>query len=397
MKEIARKVGIQWKERKYAFTFKELDEQIAAQTEALQAAESAAQQKRSKKKGKKNHNNNTNSDSVQTVQTTTFVPEDILALVPVVKNSIFGTTLAEEIWEGAKTLKPEEADTFTLLQEAASVYESVYGVIHPETAFFYEKLAQVYLDSGFATQAVTLFRKAAVILERTTGADSHETLLVLTRLAQAELANGSYGNMLKLYRRVVNRWSLASDEFHPSVINALGSISIVLQKLDLIGPCSAVLNKLIDLSSKAYGEDSQITAYFRFQVAQILYASKNFKNSEAEFDKALSTFKNNLGSKDRLTFTASLYSNNIKQYFLQTKRDETDKISKEAKKFVAAQQKIQQAAQAAAPAKSKKNNIIIQDPTFSDKSVDDIMKFIEGGSTPSKSSKKKGGKKKGKK
>ncbi|QPG74105.1 hypothetical protein FOA43_001427 [Brettanomyces nanus] len=333
VKSIAAGFGIQWKSRDYAFTKSALDSQISSQKAAAacaaaeQVAADSASQKSSKKKSKKRHNSPAeNSPSSVTVKicTTIFSPDDIVALVPIVKDAVYESMTVEQIWETGKNQiaagHTEEGIEF--LNEAISMFEQIYGNIHPETARAYGQLAEICTGLELHSQAVRLARKSYMILERTTGSDSYESVLALSKLGMYEASNGQYVDSLKITKRVLNHWLVSCGEDHPSVITTLSSIAVMMQKLKLSEEAIKMFRKTIKLSNKTHGNDNVISGLLRFQLAQSLIAANQLQEAADQFEKAFEIFEPTVGLKDVSTREARKWAKGIHNYLSISKKQE---------------------------------------------------------------------------
>ncbi|GMF63732.1 unnamed protein product [[Candida] boidinii] len=143
-----------------------------------------------------------------------------------------------------------------------------------------------------------------------------------------------------------------------------------------------------------------MVAYVRYQYAHAYASNSQLNNSVKEMQAAFEIFKNELGLSDSTTKRTEKWYTSLERYVTITARQE--KMLKEAEAARLKEERKEAAAAVSATVASTKSNgkgkkskkDISPDPEISKQSVDDIMKFIEGGNTPSK---KKNGKKNGKK
>lgn len=397
LREIALKYGIQWTDRKFYFSKEEIDAQVA-----LFEKQQAAEDSESKKSHKSKKNSKATKESIESVSKSTFVPEDILSIVPVVKDSIYGSTLVEEIWEAARIRvnNNEIEEGLSIFQECISIYEQVYGTLHPATAKAYNSLAQIYADLKHYPESCAYARKAYRIYERTTGIDSVDSFGALSKIAYGESQNQSPYNSIQCYKHLIDLYSNIYGDDHPTIVTCLTSIAISLQNYQLVNESLKVFEIAVAAAEKTYGKDSQMVAYVRYQYAHAYASNSQLNNSVKEMQAAFEIFKNELGLSDSTTKRTEKWYTSLERYVTITARQE--KMLKEAEAARLKEERKEAAAAVSASVASTKSNgkgkkskkDISPDPEISKQSVDDIMKFIEGGNTPSK---KKSGKKNGKK
>lgn len=383
LRSIALKFGIQWKNREFAFTKEQLDAQIAKQE-----VPKTAKVKHFKKKGKKS---TSPTPEVQTeFVSTTFVPEDIVCLTPVIKSSVFESTAISDTWEaGIMKLSSEDREQnqegSIFASQTVQFAERLYGPVHNITASYYAKLGGLFASSNDHVDAALLMKKAFQIFERTGGIDSFQASLALNQLANTYLSNNELLNVFKIYKRLLTYWIFAFDEYHPNVINIFASIAIVLSRLGMVEDSIKVFAKAVEFSDKAFGGVNQRSALYRYQLSQQLINNSKLTEALAEAEKSFEAFKVTLGLKDRSTIDARKLVNNLKNYIEFSKKQAKTLSEKEheARKLEQLQNIKQKQAQ-----KAKKP---LPNPEIANKSIEDILAFIDG---PSSEKKKRNNKKK---
>lgn len=136
----------------------------------------------------------------------TFAADDIVNIVPIVKDSSSKSVLAEEALEAGRISMYQNQKELgqELLLESLSLHEQIYGILHPEVARVYHQLAMLYYNLEEKDAAVELAHKAVVISERTIGIDSDETILSYLNLSLFEHANHNTAAALACMRHA---WS----------------------------------------------------------------------------------------------------------------------------------------------------------------------------------------------
>lgn len=393
LRSIALKFGIQWKNREYAFTKEQLDAQVAKQTAAVERSLAAA--KNEEKHSRKNKKSASSvPELVDTaVISTTFTPEDIVCIAPIVKNSIFESTSIPDAWEAgmlklSSKNEEENQEGSIFANQTIQFCERLYGPVHNITASYLTKLGNLYGASNDSADSVLLLKKAFQIFERCAGIDSFQASLALNQLANAYLGGNQIVNAVKIYMKLLNNWILAFDQYHPNVINILTSIAVILMRLGMNNDAIKVFTKTLELSDKVNGEISQQSGFFRYHLAQLYLAEKKFTDAIEYADKAFDAYKATLGLKDRSTIEVKRLSFGLKNYVEYVKHQDKNLQAKEqeARKLEQQQHIKQKLAQ--------KSRQVTPNPEIANKSIDDIMAFIGGSNSDGKKKKKNSNKKK---
>lgn len=106
-----------------------------------------------------------------------FSPGNILNIYPIVKHSTPRAAFAEEAMDHGKELMTRDAESHhEYIMEALSIYEQVYGPVHPDTGRAYATAAMLHSKEKKFEDAVAYQRRAVLVSERTLGCDDGETL-----------------------------------------------------------------------------------------------------------------------------------------------------------------------------------------------------------------------------
>ncbi|RCI02054.1 Intracellular distribution of mitochondria, partial [Rhizopus stolonifer] len=194
LREICIRVGVQVNARDYRVEPYSEEERaaFAAEDAAIQAAIDRKKQEQShSSRGKKSKKQN-DVPKKPTRRTTTFIPEDILNLMPTVKQASSRSVFAEETFEAGKMsiAQGHKQLGLELLLESLALHEQTYGFLHPETSKCYATLAMIYHHSEEREAALDLQRKAVIAAERTCGVDHPETIHHYLNLGLFEHAAG---------------------------------------------------------------------------------------------------------------------------------------------------------------------------------------------------------------
>ncbi|RCK60406.1 Clustered mitochondria [Candida viswanathii] len=396
LREIAVKYGIQWKSANYVFTKAAFD----SQNEEIKVQVIETKSSSSKKSKKKSSAPVVTEKSVP--RTSIFVADDIVSFIPLVKDSNYRSSVVEEIFSTARShlVSGNTEMGIALFNELLAINESIYGKVNPETAKFYNLVAQVYQEVGHDVEAALLGRRAVILSERSCGFDSHETITTYMNAAYYESSNEQFLNSLKLYKQAVDIWTEVYGKDHPTLINTLTNVSDILIKIKSYDAAVQILEEALEITKSLNGEDSEVTGFIYFRLANIVVSMNKFKESKELFDKAYEIFIKLLGPDDSMTKQVAKYLSSVSLYveYMNRQQQEAQKKAKtnghgHAKvkapiAAVTAGNVVGAGAGAKAGKKAKKQNTPPQpNPEIANQSVDEILKFIEGNSS-SKSSKK---------
>lgn len=299
-----------------------------------------------------------------------LVADDIVSFVPVVKDSSFRCSFVDEIFETARVQIRDGAEVgWALLEELASFYQQIYGTVHTETASFYSSLAQIYAENNMSVEAAIVARRAVILFERLCGCDSYEAINAYVKASFYDSLNKDHESAFKLNTRAFEAWSVVYGPEHPNTVNTLSNFGTVLQELKLTGEARRFFEKAIELSEKLNGASSDITAIIRHRLGVLLVQASEFQAALEQFQAAGAVFSKVVGHDDVLSKECRNFAGNIAKYLAYT----------EQQKKMAAQAKPKAKPTVVKPVKAKKNHTPTPDPEIASKSVDEILQFIEGG------------------
>ncbi|KAF8002052.1 hypothetical protein HF325_003017 [Metschnikowia pulcherrima] len=382
LREIAFKFGIQWKAQTYAFTKEDLN--AINSTERVKEAVVLTKGKRSKQKV-------SSQISTPEPRALSFVPEDIISFVPLIKDSSYRCSFVDEVFETARLQihDGEKQVGLDLLAELVAFYQQIYGNVHKETTGFYSTLAQIYSECGLHSEASIVARKSAILHERLTGLDSYETINSYVKASYFESMNRDHVSALKMNLRAYRDWSVVYGPEHPNTVNTFSSFATILQQLKLTAEAKKFFNLALDLSVKLNGEVSDITAILRHRLAVMLVQTNEYKPALEHFEKAAFAFNRVVGPKDVLTQECASFAANLAKYLTfseqqlaEKKRILSQQLNKKTKTTVKATKP-----QHVKSKKDRKSDLASPDPEIAGKSVEEILQFIEGRLNDKKSKK----------
>lgn len=370
LREIALKFGIQWKARKYAFTKEDAEEEPEVPREPETKG----------KKGKKKV-----APVVETTKrSSTFTADDVVAFVPLVRDSSYRCSLVDEVFETAR-IQIQDGDKqvgLDLLAELVAFYQQIYGAVNAETTGFYSTLAQIYAECEMHSEASIVARKAAIQQERLAGIDSYETINAYVKASFYDSLNKDPVSAFKLNSKAYQDWCAIYGEEHPNTVNTLSNFATILQELKLTGEAKQFFTRALELSVQLNGELSDITGIIRHRLAVLLVQITEYSAALEQFNAAADIFNKLVGPDDALSKECTKFAKNLSSYMAYTEHQKA-----EQKKALAQQAKAKAPVVKAPAAKAKKGKNVPQaDPEIASKSVDEILQFING---PSKKSKKK--------
>ena len=324
------------------------------------------------------------------IPTLTFSPDDILNIVPVVKDACPRSTLAEEALEAGRiSIMQNQRDIGQeLLLQSMSLHEQVYGVVHPEIARVYHQLAMLYYQMNEKNAAVELAHKAVIVSERTLGIDSHETILSYLNLGLFEHGNGNTSAALSCVRHALELWRVIYGSGHPDSITTMNNAAVMLQQLKLFHESRLWFEASIGICEEISGKSSVSTATLSFQLAQALALDGDPKGAVARMRDAYNVFYSKLGPEDRNTKESESWLEQLTQTAVSIAKQAKDLQSRRIRRVLMAPRvnmgtrPLAQVGQSSADmvqGQSSSNHSL--DP----RNIDELMRFIEGGGDASKS------------
>ena len=349
----------------------------------------------SSKKKRKQIDRNSPNGSTHALSTTfqTFHPNDILNVVPVIKDASPRSTLAEEALEaGRLSVAQNQKDLGQeLLLESLSLHEQIYGILHAEVARVYYQLSTLFYSLSDKSTAVELARKAVIVSERTLGLDAHETLLAYLNLGLFEHAAGNTRLALSYVRHALGVWRVVYGHNHPDSITTLNNAAVMLQQLKLYHDSRIWFEASLRTSQIVSGPDSVNTATILFQLAQAQALDQDPKGAVACMREAYNIFNVKLGSNDRNTKEAESWLEQLTQNAVSIAKHAKDIQARKLRRFqniaprlafsCRPQQQLgngrsdeQEAAEVAARAATVDGT----GKRLDERSVEELLKYIEG-------------------
>ena len=402
LREVSLKLGLQLAARDYVFkqssmSKPELEVPTAnGSTEKTLTNGASNEYGKSKKKNKKAVSPARSTASSTTSSNQTFHPDDVLNIVPVVKDAAPRSTLAEEALEAGRIsiLQNQKEIGQELILESLSLHEQVYGILHPEVARLYHQLSMLYYQTDEKKAAVELAQKAVIVSERTLGVDSAETILSYLNLGLFEHANGNTKTALVYVRHALELWKIIFGLNHPDSITTLNNAAVMLQHLKHYHDSRLWFEASLAISEDLFGKQSVNTATLLFQLAQALALDQDSKGAVNRMREAYNIFHHELGANDRNTKEAESWLEQLTQNAVSIAKHAKDLQNRRLRRIqltprvtlgTRPQPQVGQSSIDAANGAADPRSGLGLDS----RSIDDLLKFIEGGAPASPRNKQK--------
>lgn len=392
LRDVAIKLGIQLGARDFAFT-KAQAEGLRKALPATNGANGAGQDEGKKKKKKGGDSASPARAPIQEKAIVTFVPDDIVNIVPLVKDASPRSSLAEEALEAGRIslMQNQKQLGQELILESLSLHEQIYGILHPEVAKLYHQLSMLYYQTDEKDAAVELARKAVIVTERTLGVDSADTILSYLNLSLFEHASGNTKTALVYIKHAMDLWKIIFGANHPDSITTMNNAAVMLQHLKQYTDSRKWFEASLSVCESLFGKQSINTATILFQLAQALALDQDSKAAVGKMRDAYNIFLSQLGPEDRNTKEAETWLEQLTQNAVSIAKHAKDIQARRLRRInmntrslgTKVQPQVgQSTAEVAAPAEAS-------NASMDSRSIDELLKFIEGGDTSSSRTKQK--------
>lgn len=385
LREVSLKLGLQLQAKSFAFTAdsEAAPEKVATEKPAVNGQ--AVSEGSKKKKNKKTREGSPASVASSTVAPHTFTPDDVINVVPVIKDSSPRSTLAEEaleagrisIYNNQKKLGQE------LLFESLSLHEQIYGLLHPEVAQVYHTLSQIYYSLDEKEAAVELARKSVIVSERTVGIDSAETVLDYLNLSLFLHQLGDSKTALVYAKYALDLWKIIYGPDHPDTITTINNAAVMLQHLKEYHESRRWFEESLRICEQVFGKQSINAATLLFQLAQALALDHDSKGAVNRMRESYNIFLAALGPEDKNTKEAESWLEQLTQNAVSIAKHAKDVQARRIRagiQFTPRSVSVGTAANQSAPAAGKApgGQPGQSGTTIDSRSIDELIKFIEG-------------------
>lgn len=387
LREVSLKLGLQLEMKTYHFTVQSTNSEAPGVNGHAKENATNGEKSSSKKKKKARDTSPTSVASKRKITPHTFTPDDILNIVPVIKEASPRSSLAEEALEAGRIslMQGQKKLGQDLLLESLSLHEQIYGILHPEVARLYNTLSQLYYQLDEKEAAVELARKAVVVSERTLGVDNAETLLSYLNLGLFLHNSGETKQALVYVKHALALWKVIYGPNHPDSITTINNAAVMLQHLKEYHESRIWFEESLKVCEGVYGKDSINAATLLFQLAQALALDQDPRPAVNRMRESFNIFLTHLGPNDKNTKEA--------ESWLEQLTGNAVSIAKHAKDVQARriragmnigrtqpQPQVGQTAQATSGRDPRK--------ALDSRSIDELLRYIEGtdqkASTPKK-------------
>lgn len=299
----------------------------------------------------------------------TFSSYDLL-VIPRVKATNYGSTVGDELWtEGAAVLEKDQGLALTFLSQAIAVKEDVATALDRSVAEKYLALSTIYSSVGLVPEAVAFARKASVIYERVTGLDSFELLRSLSNLALMEYFNRSPYNAALIYKKIVEivRPFELTSKHHPVIISALNYLEELAVTLKDSRLAIEILNKLCKLVTALDGEQSLAYGYLESRIGNLYATLNDMPHALDHIARTNDIFIKELGLNHEVTAQARQWTEGL-----------TNLIRNNQLKKKALEQQPKVNGVHPPNRKGADRREVQPNPGLGNKSVDELLNFIEG-------------------
>ncbi|KAF1919226.1 clustered mitochondria-domain-containing protein [Ampelomyces quisqualis] len=381
LREVSLKLGLQLQSRQYAFTKEAFANGNSAQTPAAPQTNGHTTSSK-KKKNKTNTPPRADSPAVN-LPTQTFHAEDVLNIVPVVKEASPKSLLAEEALEAGRMSVAQDQKELgqELLLESLQLHEQIYGVLHPEVARAYHTLSNLLFNLDDKASALELAHKAVIVSERTLGVDHADTVLAYLNLGLFEHASGNTKAALVYVRHALELWKIIYGADHPDSITTLNNAAVMLQAMKQYHESRIWFEASLAICEDVSGKTSINTATLLFQTAQSLALDKDMRGAVNRMRESYNIFKDVLGAEDRNTKEAESWLEQLTQSAVSQAKQLNDLAKGRIRRIqLTGRNPLRPAAatpsvsDAAAAAGGQRTGV-------DQRKIEDLLKYIEGEST----------------
>ncbi|KAL2868248.1 translation initiation factor 3 subunit CLU1 [Aspergillus lucknowensis] len=388
LRDIAIKLGLQLGARDFVFTKAETGT-LKKALPASSGVNCAGQDDGKRRKKKNGETGSPARAAAEQIASVTFSPDDIVNIIPLVKDASPRSSLAEEALEAGRIslMQNQKQLGQELILESLSLHEQIYGILHPEVAKLYHQLSMLYYQTDEKDAAVELARKAVIVTERTLGVDSADTILSYLNLSLFEHASGNTKTALVYIRHAMDLWKIIYGSNHPDSITTMNNAAVMLQHLKQYPDSRKWFEASLTVCESLFGKQSINTATILFQLAQALALDQDSKGAVAKMRDAYNIFLTQLGPEDRNTKEAETWLEQLTQNAVSIAKHAKDIQARRLRRInmntrslgTKVQPQVgQSAAEVAAPKESSH-------ASMDSRSIDELLKFIEGGDTSSSS------------
>ncbi|RYP30790.1 hypothetical protein DL767_006071 [Monosporascus sp. MG133] len=393
LREISLKLGLQLQAKNFQFTSESPSTTAEKADGATPSGANGQTNGESKnKKKKKAREGSPASTASSTSAPCTFTADDIVNIVPIIKDSAPKSAISEEALEGGRhsIMQNNRKIGQELLLESLTLHEQIYGILHPEVARAYSTLSQIYHQLDEKEAAVDLARKAVIVSERTIGIDSAETLLYYLNLSLYVHTSGDSKTALTYVKRALDLWKVIYGHDHPDSITTLNNAAVMLQHMQAYHESRIWFEEALGVCERVMGKQSLSSASLLFQLAQALALDSESKAALTRMRECYNIFLKELGPENNNTKEAETWLEQLTQNAVAIAKRDKDAQQRRLRAGIRFPPR-NVALGGGASASAQESTSKADKPTIDSRSIDDLIKFIEGSTSQKKSTKKRPG------
>ncbi|EPS30184.1 hypothetical protein PDE_05134 [Penicillium oxalicum 114-2] len=393
LRDISIKLGLQLGAREFAFSKEQIKEPAPVANVTNGNSLEDGTNKKKKKKGGENKSPSRVPEQAKVA--VTFTADDIVNIVPLVKDASPRSALAEEALEAGRIslMQNQKQLGQELILESLSLHEQIYGILHPEVAKLYHQLSMLYYQTDEKEAAVELARKAVIVTERTLGVDCADTILAYLNLSLFEHASGNTKTALVYIKHAMDLWKIIYGPNHPDSITTMNNAAVMLQHLKQYTDSRKWFEASLSVCENLFGPQSINTATILFQLAQALALDQDSKAAVGKMREAYNIFLAKLGPEDRNTKEAETWLEQLTQNAVSIAKHAKDIQARRLRRININPRvstmgtRVQPQVGQTAPESS--GTASASASGLDSRNIDDLLKFIEGSDQTSSRSKQK--------
>ncbi|KPM46188.1 Clustered mitochondria [Neonectria ditissima] len=382
LREVCLRLGIQVQARDYLFSPDDSANTTTKPAKPTTNGQANGESKKKKKKGRESPP----PVVAAPVNIHTFSADDIIDMVPLIKDAAPRSALAEEALEAGRIsiMQNQKKLGQELLLESLSLHEQIYGILHPEVARVYNSLSMLYYQLDDKEAAVELARKAIIVAERTVGVDSAETLLNYLNLSLFLHQVGDSKGALVYSKHALKMWKIIYGPGHPDSITTINNAAVMLQHLKAYHESRLWFEESLRVCESVFGKQSVNSATLLFQLAQALALDHDSKGAVSRMRESYNVFLAELGAEDKNTKEAESWLEQLTQNAVSIAKHAKDVQERRIRSGI----RFNTTASAAQAAAAAPQGLNPDGSRIDSRSIDELLKFIEGGDQKNKTSKK---------
>ncbi|KAH9900547.1 clustered mitochondria-domain-containing protein [Xylariomycetidae sp. FL2044] len=386
LREVSLKLGLQVQAKDFQFT-----EATSTANGATNGVNGHATGE-SKKKKKKARDGSPASVASSHSAPCTFSADDVVNIVPIIKDSAPKSVISDEALEGGRQsiMQNNRKIGQELLLESLTLHEQIYGILHPEVARAYSALASIYYQLDEKESAVELARKAVIVSERTIGVDSAETLLYYLNLGLYVHGSGDSKSAVAYIKHALDLWKIIYGADHPDSITTLNNAAVMLQHMQAYHESRIWFEQALAVCERVMGPQSLQSASLLFQLAQALALDNESKAALGKMRDCYNIFLNQLGPENNNTKEAGTWLEQLTQNAVAIAKRDKDAQARRLRAGIRFPPRNVALGSSAAAASQQGTALNQPKSNMPDaRSIDDLIKFIEGSGAQKKSTPKK--------